>query len=171
METDRYWGVHYRYCPAPRIDLMAGKRIRRGDDYVVNGERRGEERARKGNSLFLRVVVDDFSMTFRQHRRESIVSFSLSLLHTHIHKHTHIHSLKSVLFRLLQRRHGRAALLPALEQLPVEHDVGVPPAPADRGLRRRHPGMQRGLVKGAQGRPVYMRQVRKEKERPVVRRV
>lgn len=43
---------------------------------------------------------------------------------------------------LLQRRHGRAALLPALEQLPVEYDVGVPPAPADRGIRRRHPGVQ-----------------------------
>jgi len=42
----------------------------------------------------------------------------------------------------LQRRHGRAALLPALEQLPIEYDIGDAPAPADRGLRRRHPGVQ-----------------------------
>lgn len=53
--------------------------------------------------------------------------------------------------RLFQRRDGRAALLSALEQLPVEYDVGVPSAPADRGLRRRHPGLQRGLPQGAQG--------------------
>ena len=52
---------------------------------------------------------------------------------------------------MLQRRDGRAALLPALEQLPVEHDVRVPPTPADRGVRRRHAGLQRGVLKGAQG--------------------
>ena len=57
-------------------------------------------------------------------------------------------------FFLLQRRHGRAALLPALEQLPVEHDVRLSSAAADGGLRGRHPGLQRGFVKGAQGRPV-----------------
>lgn len=38
-----------------------------------------------------------------------------------------------------------------MEQLPVEHDVGVPPASADRGVRRRHPGVQRGILKSAQG--------------------
>lgn len=27
METDRYWGVHYRYCPALRIDLKEGRRV------------------------------------------------------------------------------------------------------------------------------------------------
>ena len=26
METDRYWGVHYRYCPLLRIDLKEGRR-------------------------------------------------------------------------------------------------------------------------------------------------
>lgn len=26
METDRYWGVHYRYCPALRIDLKEGRK-------------------------------------------------------------------------------------------------------------------------------------------------
>lgn len=29
METDRYWGVHYRYCPALRIDLKEGRRVPR----------------------------------------------------------------------------------------------------------------------------------------------
>lgn len=55
---------------------------------------------------------------------------------------------------LLQRRHGRAALLPALEQLPIEHDVRFPSTPSDRSFRRRHAGMQRSFLKSTQGKPI-----------------
>jgi len=58
-----------------------------------------------------------------------------------IHRHEATAALNRFFFSLLQRRYGRAALLPALGQLSVEHDVGVSSTPADRGLRRRYPGL------------------------------
>lgn len=36
----------------------------------------------------------------------------------------------------------RPALLSAMEQLPGQHDVRLPPAADRRGLRRRHPRLQ-----------------------------
>jgi len=147
METDRYWGVHYRYCLALRGSISRSRgNGTTGDDYCGLGKSGG----RGGLTSFLRVVADDFSIRRRGGK---------PLEEREKKKH-----LIDLFVFLLQRRHGRAALLPALEQLPVEYDVGVSPAPADRGLRRRHPGVQRSLIKGAQGRPVYATCREREKD-------
>lgn len=136
METDRYWGVHYRYYPALRIDLEGGRAPRNGVFLCVPVRVRGSLHA------CLRVcegwvgcgtkVFDDFSTDVggasRRHRTRKIEGKT--------------GRNRTDLVFLLQRRHGRAALLPALEQLPVKHDVRFPSASADRSVRRRHAGLQ-----------------------------
>lgn len=43
-----------------------------------------------------------------------------------------------------------------MEQLPDEHDIGVPPAAAERSVRRRDAGMQRLIAESAQSCAVSM---------------
>lgn len=111
--------------------LVVGERIRRGWLSRIRDNGKGDSLRLLGSSS-----SSSSTMTLGRIRRHGEKAT--------LEKHSIDLSLS-----LLQRRHGRAALLPALEQLPVEHDVRVSSAPADRSLRRRHPGMQRGLVKGA----------------------
>lgn len=58
METDRYWGVHYRYCPALRRSISRGRgNGTNGDDYRGLGKSGEEGRVGGGAAASLVVVV------------------------------------------------------------------------------------------------------------------
>lgn len=101
METDRYWGVHYRYCPALRIDLKEGRRV----PFQGTRSYRGSCDWRTKLDL-LHEPTTGFS-----HFSDRIRNFA------RIEQFSFVYLLKMIvnLIFLLQRRHGRAALLPALE--------------------------------------------------------
>lgn len=44
------------------------------------------------------------------------------------------------------------AILSSMEQLPKQHDVGVPPVASKRGLRRCHSGLQRLIAESTQSK-------------------